>query len=320
MFRYKIYGLVIDSEVEFMQLEKADDSSFADVIIRQDNCREEVVSYLLEKDATKRRYDIGLDFSCFENKGGYYSIRGGKEIVFECKEGYSPKTVSGWILGYSMAMILLQRRILAIHCSAVVIPDKTSDSKEFSSGGAVLISGVSGAGKSSLTRKLLERGFHIMADDVAAVTFDGERDLVYPAFPYQKLCRNEVDSRKLDYEELIYIDEDKDKFLVPVGDVFVSSPQPLKLLIFLVPGDVEKVQVTKLTGFDQFIGIFNNQFLKVLKGPWENKPEVINLAMQLASKCPVYRIVRPVEGDSQDRIADEVEAIIRELQETHNNI
>lgn len=312
MFRYKIYGLNIDSEVELIQLEKGDENSFADVIIKWGSCRSEVTSYLQEKDATKRRYEIGLEYSCFENKGGFYVIRDGREIIFECREGYSPAIVSGWILGYAMAMLLLQRRILAIHCSAVVIPDENKEG-EFASAGAMLISGVSGSGKSSLTRKLLERGYHIMADDVAAVKFDGEKDIVFPAFPYQKLCRNEVDKRSLDHEGLIYIDEGKDKYLVPVGDKFVSKAQTLKLLVFLAVGDVKEVTVRKLTGFEQFLGICNNLFLKVLKGPWENFPEVINLSMELASKCPVYQIVRPFEGDSQDRIADEIETIIREL-------
>lgn len=312
MFRYKIYGLNIDSEVELLQLEKGDDSSFVDVQIRQGDCKSEVISFLQEKDATKRRYEIGLDYSCFENKGGFYIIRGGREIIFECREGYTPALISGWILGYAMAMLLLQRKILAIHCSAVAIPDKDRNGG-FEPAGAVLISGVSGAGKSSLTRKLLERGYHIMADDVAAVKFDGEKALVFPAFPYQKLCRNEVDSRKIDHDGLIYIDEDKDKFLVPVGDVFVSEPQTLKLMAFLTVGDVKEVTIRKLTGFEQFLGFNNSLFLKVLKGPWENFPEVINLSMELASKCPVYQIIRPLEGNSQDRMADEVEAIIREI-------
>ncbi|SCX83717.1 hypothetical protein [Butyrivibrio sp. INlla14] len=312
MFRYKIYGLNIDSEVELIQLEKGDEGSFADVLIRQGDCKSEVISYLQEKDATKRRYDIGLDYSCFENKGGFYVIRAGREIIFECREGYSPAMVSGWILGYAMAMLLLQKKTLAIHCSGVVIPDK-GNNNEFVPAGAVLISGVSGAGKSSLTRKLLERGYRIMADDVAAVKFDGEKDMVFPAFPYQKLCRNEVDSRKLDHDGLIYIDEDKDKFLVPVGDVFVSEPQPLKLMAFLTVGDVKEVTIRKLTGFEQFLGFNNSLLLKVLKGPWENYPEVINLSMKLASKCPVYQIVRPFEGDSQDIIADKLETIISEL-------
>ena len=180
-------------------------------------------------------------------------------------------------------------------------------------GGFAFLMGESGAGKSSLTRKLLERGYHIMADDVAAVEFDGEKDMVFSAFPYQKLCRNEIDKRKLDNNELIYINEDKDKFLVPVGNLFVSDPQPLKLLVFLTVGDVKEVSIRKLTGFEQFLGFNNSLFLNALKGPWENSPEIINLALKLASKCHVYQIVRPVDGDSQDRMADEIEKIIREL-------
>ena len=84
-------------------------------------------------------------------------------------------------------------------------------------------------------------------------------------------------------------------------------------MAFLTVGDVKEVTIRKLTGFEQFLGFNNSLFLKVLKGPWENFPEVINLSMELASKCPVYHIVRPFEGDSQDIIADKLETIISEL-------
>ncbi len=312
MYRYLIYGIIVESEVEFMQLVKADDdvdikllqdgcnSGKADLTIYQGDCKDEVLKYLEEKDCMKRRYSIGLEYSAFFNKGGYYVIKNGNEIIFEMQEGYTTKIVGGWLLGFAMTMALLQKRVLAIHCSAVVADD-----------GAFLISGVPGAGKSSLTRKLLERGYRIMADDVAAVRKKDDHATVYPAFPYQKLCRNEVESRNFDMNELIYIGEDKDKFLVPVKDKFVVEPQNLKFMVYLRKGNIEEVAVRKLAGFEQLMALRENIFLHKLYGEWENLPEVLNLALGIAGQCPVYMIIRPTEGNSQDIMADMVEKINR---------
>lgn len=310
MYRYLIYGIIVESEVEFMQLLKADENidltllqdgcnnGRADLTIHQGDCKDEVMDYLEKKDCLKRRYSIGLEYSAFFNKGGYYIIKNGNEIIFEMKEGYTTAIVSGWLLGFAMTMALLQKRVLAIHCSAVTADD-----------GAFIISGEPGAGKSSLTRKLLERDYKIMADDVAAVKIKDDHAVVYPAFPFQKLCRNEVESRNFDMNELIYIGEDKDKFLVPVKDKFVAQPQKLKFMLFLRKGDVDEVIVKKLSGLEQLMAIRQNVFLHKLSGEWENFPEVLNLALAIAGHCPVYMIIRPVEGNSQDIMADLAEKI-----------
>ena len=321
MNRYRIYGLIIETEATFIQLEKAgaDEGDAGNTIfIRQEKCADEVVSAVQKADAMKLKYVISSETSSFFNKGGYYMIRNGREIIFETKEGYTPSTVSAWLLGYCMAILLYERRTIAIHCSAVTGKD-----------GAFLISGEMGAGKSSLTRKMLERGFGIMADDVAAVRLSDKEGVsdqsgvhdsaaecayVYPAFPYQKLCRNEVESRNFDMDELIYIDETKDKFLVPVKDKFVSKPQKLQFMIYLLVGETEDVAVQKLSGLNQLMAIRRNVFLHRLTGDWENSREYGELCLKIASKCPVYMIVRPATGNSQDKIADIVEKIYRGIE------
>ncbi len=301
MKRYILYGLIIESEVELMQLESADDRlESADVIIRQDDCSQEVLDYLKKAETGKRKYEIGLDYSCFWNIGGYYVIKEGKEIVFEPREGYAAQDLSAWLLGFAFAMLLLQKKTLAIHCSAVCKENAAGEKEAF------LVSGNSGAGKSTLTRKLLEDGYKLMADDVAAVRCE-DSAVVYPAFPYQKLCRNEVEGRGFDESELIYIDEDKDKFLVPVKELYEASSTKLKAMFFLNVTNCDSVQVKKLSGMEQYMALRHNIFLGVLKGPWLNYPEVIELSMKLAGNCPVYLISRPAKGDSVGEIADIVE-------------
>ncbi len=303
MNKYTLYGLVIETDIEISHLLKANDNSKSvDVVIKQGNCKDEVVEYLKKAGAYEKRYEIGLKYSCFYNKAGYYVIKDGNSIVYETKEGYTPQMLSPWILGFAISMILLERNTLAIHCSAVCEKGDGSD------GDVILISGHSGAGKSSLTKKLLENGFKLMADDVAAVRCDDEVK-VYSAFPYQKLCRNEVDKREMSYDDLIYIDEDKDKYLVPVGNIFCNTPGKLRCMVYILEADVPEVQVTRLSGIEQMMAVRHNMFLTMLKGDWLNSKEVLNLCLKMAGSCPVYVMARPRGVDSISVMAKKVSEI-----------
>ena len=302
MKRYKLYGLIIESDIEFMQLVQAENADIWEndvVTVKNGNIANEVNNKLQGKTVN---YNVEFDVSCFRNRFGYYLVRNGNEILYEPKEEPLNDMIKSFILGYCISLVLLQRKILAIHCSAVCLPDGENDD------GAILISGTTGAGKSSVTRKLLESGYRFMADDVAAIRYE-EKALVYPAFPYQKLCRNEVVKRDLKADELIYVGEDKDKFFVPVKGMFEGNPKALKCMIFLSVSDDSAVNIKKLKGIEQLFAFKRNLFLFMFGGDWQNTPSFMELCLKIVGECPIYVISRPREKDTLEDIA----RIIKEI-------
>ncbi|MBE5837317.1 hypothetical protein [Butyrivibrio sp.] len=299
MYKFEIYGLNINSDIEFEQLRPwctGDRDAQNEIIVKKENIKDEV--NLLLKD-TDMVYKITYEVSCFKNSRGYFLIKNGSEIYYEPRENKSVYELKTFILGYCISMVLLQRMIITIHCSAVCPP------KDSPSEGAFLIAGMPGAGKSTITRKLLEKGFLLMADDVAAIKKE-EDALVYPAFPYQKLCRNEVEKRHLDMRELVHVADDEDKFFVPVREAFESTPQRLKGMFILMITDGTDVEIQKLSGLSQFMTIRQNLFLHRLKGEWESKKELMELCMEVAKDCPVYVIARPDGIDTTDDITHKI--------------
>lgn len=296
MYRYTIYGILVESEFEINLLLPANDHDryVETVTIKETDVEDEVKLFLKESAAMNKHYEIGLTKSAMENIGGFYLIQNG-QILVKIKSGYNYETISPWILGYCLSMALLQKGVLTIHCSAIATDN-----------GAILISGTPGAGKSSLAGKLLEHGYKLLADDVAAIRFVDGDCLVYPAFPFQKLCSNEVEKRKLDKDTLIYINEDKDKYLVPVTDIFESNPRKLKAFFYIIKAPVDCLTIQKLSGFECFLSIKDNLFLHRLTGKWETTPEVINQCMKTASVCDVYLITRPENADTLEEISQEV--------------
>lgn len=301
MYRYKIYGIILESEFELNLLIPAKESDLtSDVImVRERDVEDEVMGFLKEHNAVEKLYEIGLTKSAFYNRGGFYLIQNGNEILVKLKEGYDYDTISVWVTGFCLSIALLQRGILTIHCSAIATKK-----------GAVLISGTPGAGKSSLAGKLLENELRLLADDVAGIRFSNEDCLVYPAFPFQKLCSNEIEKRGLDKNSLDHIDGDKDKYLVPVNDIFEYDPQKLDAFFYIIKAPVEELTIKKLSGFECFMSIRDNLFLHRLKGPWENSQEVINMCMKMASKCKIYLIIRPENKDTLDEICNKVLSLI----------
>ena len=293
MYRYKIYGEIIESDFELKLLVpvKETDASQSIITISERDVEKEVLSFLEEHNAIKKQYEIGIKKAAFKNKGGFYLIQNGNEILIKINAGYTYETVSAWILGFCLSIVLLQKGTLTIHCSALATEN-----------GAVLLSGTPGAGKSSLASKLIEHGYKLMADDVAGVRFDADDCFVYPAFPFQKLCSNEIDNKGLNKTELIYINEDKDKYLVPANNIFEYNPQKLQALFYIIKAPVEKLIINKLSGFDCFISVRDNLFLHKLPGEWEKTPEVINTCMKIASKCPIYLIIRPSTQNTLNEI------------------
>ena len=305
MKKYKLFGLVIESDIDFLQLITEDFDDDNDIVLVHAGRISEIVNKELEGENVN--YKVGLKYSCFRNSYGYYVIDGCNEIIYEAKDGADIEAIKAFILGYCIAMLLLHRRILSIHCSAVCDENDTN-------AGAILIAGESGSGKSSLTRKLLESGFKVMTDDIAAVKIDSldntdDKCYVYPAFPYQKLCRNEVEKRNFDPSELIYINEDKDKFLVPLKDTFVKEPRKLKGMVFLAISDVEEISVQRLSGIMQLMALKQNLFLRKFYGDWQKDPEILQLCLQISEKCPVYLIKRPKEGNTLSEIAEKVKTL-----------
>jgi len=296
MYRYTIYGILVESEFEINLLLPANDHDryVETVTIKETDVEDEVKLFLKESAAMNKHYEIGLTKSAMENIGGFYLIQNG-QILVKIKSGYNYETISPWILGYCLSMALLQKGVLTIHCSAIAADN-----------GAILISGTPGAGKSSLAGKLLKHGYKLLADDVAAIRFVDGDCLVYPAFPFQKLCSNEVEKRKLDKDTLIYINEDKDKYLVPVTDIFESNPRKLKSFFYTIKAPVSSLTIRKLSGFECFLSIKDNLFLHRLTGKWETTPEVINRCMKTASVCDVYLITRPENTDTLEEISQEV--------------
>ena len=292
MYEYRLYGLKVKSDIEFKQLVK-----------HQVGMPDEPCIYVEKVDVPddlkaikERKYEIGENFSWLCNNTTWLLVENGEKIGYCLTGGGYPAYLQSYILGFGMAMLAMQRGMLAIHCSAV-----------FDEKGAVLIAGESGAGKSTVTTAFLEKGYHLMADDMAFVEVGKDKKaMAKPAFPYQKLCRNVASQKGHTLDDLIYINEEKDKFLVPYEGEFFLGDVPIKAFVMLGVNDTEEVVAKEMTGFNRVPVYTNNLFLRHLLKRDKYNPAIAQKCVEMAAAVPTFYVARPKEGDTVSEVVKKV--------------
>lgn len=296
MHYYIIYGKTVFSDLEFPQLIKAEPVSEdkADIVIRH-----AVIPQEIKSRETERKYEFGENISWLINRTVWFLVEKGKYITYEPREGANMGYLRTYLLGYGLAMVHMQRGEMAIHCSAV-----------HCDGEAVLIAGESGSGKSTLTTRFLEAGYGLMADDVSLVKVQDGKAVAYPAFPYQKLCRDAALKRGYRLEELLYIDEEKDKFMVPYFGEFSLEGKPIRRMLCLIADNrIKEPYVKAITGIEKFHFCVNNLFLRKLLQQERYGMLTGPQCLEIASAMDMYIVGRPTQADTAEAIWQMVENI-----------
>ena len=303
MYYYKLYGMKIASDMEFHQLVICNDEEKVDIEICEGTIPEDIIE--LE---SHHNYEFRQERSWLTNRTCYILVENGQKLTYQLKPNGRFLYLQTYILGYGMSMIAMQRGLLSIHCSAL------ADDK-----GALIIAGESGAGKSTVTSAFLDKGYRLMADDMAWVEVaENQPVLASPAFPYQKLCRDVAIAKGYNLDDLLYINEDKDKFLAPYKGEFKTEAVPVKGFIMLGVVKEEELVCREVTGIQKFHVCANNLFLRHLLGPGKYDPQIGQKCLKMAAGIPVYYIGRPDGKDTAKEVIEKAFDIVEGFDKQNN--
>lgn len=217
----------------------------------------------------------------------YYVENGNHIIIYRESDQISDLALRSYLTGSAMSLALMQKNYIPLHGGSVAWEGK-----------GIIISGVSGSGKSTVTMELLHHGFQFVADDLSVLHLEGGELQVFPGFPQQKVCRDIVLKNNMNMEELIYIDEKRDKFARILKDGYVTEALPVACMIELkVSEKIEDVVYEVVTGADKFNQLLRNIYRGEVYQRLENKPERFQMFIKAAAQIPMYRITRPKNGD-----------------------
>ena len=288
MHKYIGYGQKILSDTTFDQFIPANFDEEPDIIIHH---------YVEDdiKDILKEQYQLSMRENdiFYRNQVGFFEAREGKEIFFEENTDQDEAEAREFVMGNTMALLFFERDMNVIHGSAVRFNDRT-----------IIISGDSGAGKSTTASKLIKEGGKLISDDQSIVFIKDDKAMLLPGYPAQKLCEDASERNEFNVDNLIKVDNTKNKFAIPRMEQFYGEVSKLDAIYFLSKhDDGDDVIFESIEGAEKVNVMTMNLFLKpffqtTVKLPPKNMLQCINIA----SKVDMYRVSRKNKCNTEEEI------------------
>ncbi|MFN7250072.1 MAG: aldolase [Anaerobacillus sp.] len=280
---YQAFGLNILSELVLPELSLiADEQKICDIeIIKADlkNMWEEL------SEGTEDYFLYQKNLIMFRMPGtAIFSIENGNTIYVSPFEEAQEGHIRLYLLGTCMGAILMQRKILPLHGSAVAINGKV-----------YAIVGDSGAGKSTLASAFLSRGYQLLSDDVIPVSFNEVNiPIVTPAYPQQKLWIESLDAFGMQSDLYRPIIDRETKFAIPVSDHFVNEALPLAGIIELTKTESSEIDIKPIKDLQRFHTLYYHTYRNFFISPLGLMEWHFNTSAKMLNKLEMYQIKRPI--------------------------
>lgn len=222
---------------------------------------------------------------------GRFLVERGRRITLQRGAAADDDALGFHFLDSVLAATLRQNGLLVLHANAVATPH-----------GARAVSGASGAGKSTTTASLLQRGCTLLADDLTVLRPGPEGVLeVLPGVPQFCLCDDTMERSHRPVAGLSRHRRCSRKFVVTARAEMANRPVPLRALYLLRSYAGNEVRVRRVTGTEKFDAI-----QEAIYGPLlpQEHPALFPLFATLAKQVAVFRLERPEKLWTVDTVAE----------------
>lgn len=278
---YKAFGLNIYSEISLPELPKLNiPEELVNIEVEISN-----LTTLWSKTPKINHFVADTGFCMFKVPDvAIYLIQGGKRIVVSPMKGSQEDHIRLYLLGTCMGALLMQRKILPLHGSAIAINGK-----------AYAIVGDSGAGKSTLASALLNRGYKLLSDDVIPVSLNKENvPMVTPAYPQQKLWIESLKEFGMEsYHFRPIVDRDT-KFAIPLDNQFATEKLPLAGVFELKKTKNEEISIEPIQNLQRFHTLFYHTYRNLFIERSGLMGWHFDLSAKIIKKITLYHLCRPI--------------------------
>lgn len=279
---YRAFGLNVSSDIPFPELPKlTGKSEKIDIVVEIAD-----LTCIWSKVGVPRRFCVVNEKSIIfqVQNTATYLIENGNKIIVSPMTGSCNDQIRLYVLGSCMGALLMQRKALPFHGSAIAIHGK-----------AYAIVGDSGAGKSTLASAFLNRGFQLLSDDVIPVSLSSnDIPIVTPAYPQQKLWQESLDAFGMASKEYRPIFDREAKFAVPVSSQFSSNSFPLAGVFELVKTEADEIEILPISSLHRLNTLFQHTYRNFLIDRLGLREWHFNMTSKIASEIQVFQLQRPI--------------------------
>lgn len=315
MYKYKVYGMIFESDLELPECEQVDEGVKAEVLVKYDNLQD-MVDELQERRAVLSEdptLEGELPSSYKKVEKGVYSsyivgivyvrIVDDKVIYYRPEKPLEDVVFHQWMLCFAMTIALIKKHEIILHCAGLLIPG-TDD--------VALVCGDSGAGKSTISNALLDKGFLFVSDDSVRVADENGEAKVYGSYKQRRLCEDVVEKGNFDKSKLqFYREGKKNKWALNMGDAYYgNTPHRFRYLFFMTLKETGRVDFKEITGAAKI-----SQIMRALykTGAYKDEGLTAELFVKFASiakDVKVFVVERPTDKQTVEEIT---ETIIKEV-------
>lgn len=302
---YNAFGLNIESDIFLPELKRNDEAApNMDVEIKWGDLK----TTWCRLNGEPKKFIVQNNCVMFQVQDtAIFSIQDGKRIVVSPLYGSKEDKIRLYILGTCMGVIMMQKRILPLHGSAVAINGK-----------AYAFVGDKGAGKSTLATAFINKGYPFISDDLTPVTLTSEKKpIITPSYPQQKLWRESLEGfgmRQSDFKPLF---ERENKFAVPVSCNFITKPLPLAGVFELVRTENENIQIMPIPKLERLFTLFNHTFRSFLVPRLGLLDWHFNCLASFINQIDMYQLQRPSSRFTADSLFSMVMNTIKKEEKVH---
>jgi len=220
-----------------------------------------------------------------------FLVQNGKKVIIDVNPQAQLKEVELFFLGSVMAIILTQRNVVPFHGSAFKKDDK-----------CIIISGSSGAGKSSLLRYFISQGYKALTDDVCALSTNPKNEIMLtPSYPSSKIWEDVMDKFELPKEDNKKIRPKINKYKYSFSEQFVETPLKVEAIYILLNHNKPDFKIEAITGIEKFKYLRKNIYRHKFPIALNKEKETFQILNLLAQQSKLFFLTRSSDFDLLDQ-------------------
>ncbi|WP_423409221.1 aldolase [Heyndrickxia sp. MSNUG] len=297
---YHAFGLKINSTIplpELVALHESIDMAEVQIDIA------DLTELWMKKDVQQGRFLVDDQMVMFQiPETATFLIETGKKIIVSPMKDADHNKIRLYILGTCMGVLLMQRKVLTLHGSAIAIDGK-----------AYAFIGHSGAGKSTLASTFINKGYQLLSDDIIPLLLDEEGcPYVIPTYPQQKLWQESLQKFGWDSSAFSPLFERETKFAIPVHSSYWKDPLPLGGVFEITKTEEDHTEIKLIQNLDRFHTLYNQTFRHTLIPRLGLREWHFIKSARVINKIKMYQVQRPSNVFTAPELLEKILKIINE--------